>query len=35
MALIEPLMIMVVALMVGGVVIATLLPIFDMMKLVG
>ena len=35
MSMIEPLMIVVVALMVGGVVIATLLPIFDMMKLVG
>jgi type IV pilus assembly protein PilC len=35
MALIEPLMIMVVAIMVGGVVVATLLPMFDMMKLVG
>jgi len=34
-ALIEPLMIVVVAIMVGGVVIATLLPMFDMFKLVG
>jgi type IV pilus assembly protein PilC len=35
MSMIEPLMIVVVALMVGGVVIATLLPVFDMIKLVG
>jgi type IV pilus assembly protein PilC len=35
MSMIEPLMIVVVALMVGGVVIATLLPVFDMVKLVG
>ena len=35
MALIEPIMILVVALLVGGVVVATLLPMFDMFKLVG
>jgi len=35
MSMIEPMMIVVVALMVGSVVIATLLPVFDMVKLVG
>lgn len=35
MAVIEPLMIMVVAILVGGVVIATIMPIFDMANLVG
>lgn len=35
MAIIEPLLIMMVAVLVGGVVVATLLPMFDMMNLVG
>lgn len=35
MAVIEPLMIMLVAILVGGIVVATLLPIFDMMNVVG
>lgn len=35
MALIEPLLILAVALIVGGIVVATLLPIFDMITLVG
>jgi type IV pilus assembly protein PilC len=34
MALIEPLMIIVVAIIVGGVVIATIMPIFDMVNMV-
>jgi type IV pilus assembly protein PilC len=35
MSVIEPLLIIMVAVLVGGVVIATLLPIFDMMNMVG
>jgi type IV pilus assembly protein PilC len=35
MAVIEPLLILMVAILVGGVVVATLLPMFDMMNLVG
>jgi type IV pilus assembly protein PilC len=35
MAVIEPLLILVVAIMVGGVVVATLMPMFDMTTLVG
>ena len=34
-ALIEPLLILLVAILIGSVVVATLLPIFDMMNLVG
>lgn len=35
MAIIEPLLIIIVAVLVGGVVVATLLPMFDMVNLVG
>ncbi len=35
MIILEPLLIMMVALMVGGLIVATLLPMFDMMSLVG
>jgi len=35
MAVIEPVLILVVAVLVGGVIIATLLPMFDMINLVG
>ncbi len=35
MSLIEPLLILVVGLLVGGIVVATMLPIFDMIQLVG
>ncbi len=35
MAVVEPMLILVVALMVGGVIVATLLPVFDMMNIVG
>ncbi|PKM78579.1 MAG: type II secretion system protein F [Firmicutes bacterium HGW-Firmicutes-15] len=35
MAVLEPMLILVVALMVGGVIVATILPMFDMMNMVG
>lgn len=35
MSLIEPLLILIVGLLVGGIVVATMLPIFDMIHLVG
>lgn len=35
MAVLEPMLILVVALLVGGVIVATLLPMFDMMNIVG
>jgi len=35
MAVIEPVLILMVAILVGGVIVATLLPMFDMMNLVG
>jgi type IV pilus assembly protein PilC len=35
MAVLEPLLILAVAIMVGGVIVATLLPMFDMMNIIG
>ncbi len=35
MSIVEPLMIMVVAVLIGGIVVATLLPMFEIMNLVG